>query len=120
MNVNDLKTPADFYAFFDKIPENKWAIGSYVAHDDPESCCARGHLGERSDIGYYPTTPATTLTYLLSRLSPDSSFIVMVNDGRHHHYRQRTPKQRILAALQDLIDLEKKGVGNVGHTLYAG
>lgn len=92
---------AYFIAKFEAIPEEQWAEGDYEVSNKR---CALGHCGaptttaeadalvrlfkpgfEGGKYSYYSTTPV-----------PD------INDGTNKHYPQPTPKQRILAALNDL------------------
>lgn len=76
---------------FEAIPENRWIIGSFCS---PEGKCALGHLGF-GDITTY-NMHIDTIRYLFSVAE-----IVEINDGSDRRYPQATPKQRILAAIED-------------------
>lgn len=82
-----------FIEKFKAIPEELWCVGKFQIE---ERCCALGHCEERKRI---ITEESKSLRIITKNLT---SFI---NDGVHGKYRQSTPKQRILAALEDI----KKG-----------
>lgn len=89
-----------FIEKFEAIPEDNWITGKYY---DPEiGCCALGWCGEKN---FEETVESNSLTNLLK------GWVAEINDGTLHgqHIKYRkftTPKQRILAALNDI----KKGV----------
>lgn len=76
-----------FIEKFSAIPEEQWCVLQLT--DEQGRHCVYGHCG--SD--YMPEGNA-----LGKILDFQTSFI---NDGEHSQYQQPTPKQRILAALED-------------------
>jgi len=92
--IETLTTAEHFWAFFSAIPEEKWCKGDYQIGIQ---YCALGHLGERHCT---PTAlPCSRLERILDVSAAD------INDGRHPGYQQPTPKQRILAALADKMEV---------------
>lgn len=94
-----------FLTKFGAIEEDQWCEGAY--EDGAGQHCALGLCGAKhSDIG--PTTfpeEARALDNLLKRelgISPS-----MLNDGHSIHFRQPTPKQRILAGLEEIKNQSK-------------
>lgn len=93
------------------IPEDRWAVGHFVAGD---ASCAQGHCGVRIDqwdnaaqeryfknIDMFPE--AASLIRLFQPNYYDTGVVVAkINNGAHPDYRQPTPKQRILAALYEI------------------
>lgn len=79
---------------FSKIPEDKWQMGGYH-NKDKTKFCAFGHCGIDEYSGWKSKSEADALLNILP-------IAVSVNDGEHEDYRQLTPKQRILAALNDI------------------
>lgn len=77
-----------FIKRFEKIPESKWCIKEYTVNDQH---CALGHLG--CVLGKTDTPLAKKLNRILAQETPE------INDGLHDDYQQPTPKERILAAL---------------------
>lgn len=92
-----------FIRFYTRIPNKRWTIGVFsnfvqIKGKWIKQCCALGHLhapGESLTI----SERTSTFCQLLADQGHD---IVMVNDGSDPKYQQPTPKQRILAALQDI------------------
>lgn len=83
--MSPLVTVADFIAFFEAIPEERWCVGT----DAPNGVtCALGHC------------PGFTWMTLGNLLCNDTEAI---NDGLHPAYQQPTPRARILAALRDKL-----------------
>lgn len=87
-----MKTAKEFYDFFSAIPEEKWTIGTFLSEDG--RCCAMGHLGCSRDN---TTAPGMALENIFQATG---RFVTEVNDW---FYPRETPKQRILAALEDAI-----------------
>lgn len=84
-----------FFAKFEAIPEEKWCTEAFARG---VACCAQGHCGMRRGL---PQTPPEAKA--LRDLLFDGTYnVVDVNDGHHPHYKQSTPKKRILAALRSL------------------
>lgn len=80
-----------FIRKFEAIPEEKWCTNQF--HNGNQSC-ALGHCGLNNGGDW--TDEASVLWYTIL---PDG--VTKINDGDHSEYAQDTPKQRILAALQD-------------------
>lgn len=94
---------------FEPIPESLWCEHTLISPDE-KRCCALGHIRCQPDLqGRY---------YLSSKEVPgfggllDAWYIVFqatninmtkVNDGLYSKYSQPTPKQRMVAFLQDVI-----------------
>lgn len=82
-----------FIRKFEAIPEDKWITGKWELNGNH---CALGHCGAiQSDVSL--TDEACALNELLTN-------VIAINDGRDQVYAQPTPKQRILAALNDIRD----------------
>lgn len=99
MNPSELRTAEDFKRFFEGIPDEKWCTQVYI--DDNGRCCAMGHLGPN-------TLRAQVVRDLFENILVTNA--ATVNDGDHPDFQQPTPKQRILAALDEIIAKEKKTV----------
>src|SRR5688572_23992979 len=85
-----------FIAKFEAIPDDQWAVGKF--EDGGGRKCAMGHCGK---INGFLDTPESAAVYSL--FIDELHFgVVSVNDGCIGEYPQHTPKQRILAALQDI------------------
>jgi hypothetical protein len=82
-----------FIAKFEAIPEDEWCVGHFISMDGTK--CALGHCGDEG-TGDSPEANA------LGCLFPYLGDVININDGRHSDYPQPTPKQRILAALNDI------------------
>jgi hypothetical protein len=95
-----MKPTYDKQYFIDKfaaIPEDRWITSFYADPDDDSRCCAFGHCGVRFLMsGPNDGEEAAALASLLQHRTAS------INDGQHESYQQPTPKQRILAALNDL------------------
>lgn len=80
-----------FIKKFEAIPEEMWTTGEF---DRGDGCkCALGHCGVNHFQG---TDEGKALHYLLNYYADE------INDGASERYQQDTPKQRILAALNDV------------------
>lgn len=91
--------------FIDKfraIPEEKWCVDEYGINGRH---CALGHCGYFVPAGsrFEVSTPEGSA---LIELLGDLGGITEINDGDCDAYPQPTPKQRILAALQDIENME--------------
>lgn len=81
-----------FIKKFEAIPEEKWTTGAF---EDECGCkCALGHCGY-TESGL-ESQEGIELTRLLKHRA------AAINDGGQPKYDQPTPKQRILAALNDV------------------
>lgn len=80
----------------------------YCHHD---KCCAFGHLGMRDALCIYDIPAARIFSKLQDKIAHKDygwQGWVDINDGSNKHYRQPTPKARILAALDQIITQEKE------------
>lgn len=95
---------------FESIPENNWIIGALS--DNRGRCCAQGHcminIGQHEgsawvDERFIPGTESHALVEVFGGKAKMGGFtIAIVNNGNHPDYQQSTPKQRVLAALDDI------------------
>ena len=94
-----------FIEKFEAIPEELWLFdGEFVDANNKACRCALGHCGARS--GYTGDTETTPESDALAKIlsSDKNSYydVASINDFPSIKYPQRTPKQRILAALRDV------------------
>lgn len=98
MSKPNLKTAADFIAFFEAIPARKWC--RFVLQDDHGRRCANGHLNSAEKGGGTGSWGQTTV--LVERLaSVLRRSVVPINNGDDSTYKQRSARDRVLAALHD-------------------
>lgn len=84
-------TLADFIAFYEAIPDERWYSGGWFSDPTDASCkCALGHLSADSDSHWR----------LVELTRPGN--VVQVNDGENPRYPQPTPKARVLEFLRDI------------------
>lgn len=81
-----------FIEKFEAIPESMWLVGDLGNHGGPR--CALGHTIHIDN--------STNETQALCMLFPGSCDVLNINNGSHPDYQQSRPKQRILAALNDI------------------
>jgi hypothetical protein len=81
-----------FIKKFEAIPEERWFKGSFHSPDLKQSC-ALGHCVNNDE--------EFEALHALTRHG-EGSEVALINDGKHPLYGQETPKQRILAALNDI------------------
>lgn len=105
-----------FIKKFEAIPKNQWTTAMFVNTKDG-SKCAGGHCGLSPSQNC--TEEAIALAKLLEPLKKtlingnpgydDVIFdnITTINDGQAKEYSQPTPKQRILAALNDVKKMQQ-------------
>lgn len=101
-----------FIKKFEAIPNDQWATCSYIT---PLACCALGHCGSTSD--YDDTDESAALKKIFSSMGLYS--IQYINDktnprdnkyavaGIEKYFIYPTPKQRILAALYDIKNIQQ-------------
>ncbi|MEK6884004.1 MAG: hypothetical protein AABY22_30520 [Nanoarchaeota archaeon] len=80
-----------FIEKFRQIPEDKWITKTY---SDGEAKCALGHCG----YGYHGKTTKMGKS-LLNLFYENKLAVVEINDGLTKKFLQKTPKTRIMAAL---------------------
>lgn len=102
-----------FIEKFEAIPEDKWCVGSL--HSNGRSC-ALGHCGMTADPEVEPfgimffnwSDEGMALTKLLDKLGLKpweiNDYMPFMKDA--YRYIQKTPKQRILAALNDVKKMQ--------------
>lgn len=74
------------------IPEDKWTIKYHI--DDKGRRCFYGHLNEIN----------LNLSKKIREIGNNINLkFTSVNDGDDKKYQQNTPKQRVIAALNDLL-----------------
>jgi hypothetical protein len=103
-----------FIGKFSAIPEGRWTTGDFKKGN---RFCANGHCGITADNYLNPNEEAKALAELFKLTSIkrkvseyDSdifNYTVVINDGLVFEYNQNHPKQRILAALQDVKKLQE-------------
>lgn len=93
-----------FIELFTPIPEEMWCTEKFM--DDHGRCCAEGHCGSTNNN----TSELGTKLCLLFFYCNETLW--QVNDGTDSRYQQPTPKQRVLAALNDIKNKLKKDLGN--------
>ena len=129
-NVNKLKT---LISFCEEIPKDKWISGAYELNG---SHCFLGHCGMRNGVSssekereIFNHIRSLTAS-LLHMISFDNNLaffnsnwinkeafndminnksgtpIISINDGSIKEYPQDNPKDRVLAALNDLLNIE--------------
>lgn len=82
-----------FIKKFEAIPEEMWLAGGLG--DNGGRRCALGHC-HADALSSKATKESSLLMVLLKFRAPE------INDGEDERYQQPTPKQRILAALNDV------------------
>lgn len=81
---------------FENILDDKWTISTYK--DKEDRCCALGHCGEFNSK--LPTKESIALDKIFQKSC--GLRVSLVNDGECPKYLQKSPRQRILAALYDI------------------
>jgi hypothetical protein len=82
---------------FEAIPKELWnADGSYVNKDNPECKCALGHCV------FTDYSIGTRLEEGKALIAMIENCVTDINDGDDDRYQQPPPKQRVLAALNDV------------------
>lgn len=88
-----------FIRFYEAIPEDKWT--AHRLHDGDRSC-AMGHLCKLLDgMQHCPIDAINSLFVLHLGSVPPA-----INDDRVGEFNQPTPKQRILAALHKIREMQ--------------
>ena len=94
---NDYDYDYDYFINkFNNIPDDQWTTDRFT--NEAGQHCAYGHCGaNRLGAGVFDTEEASAL-YKLD-IKHDLGF---VNDGKHKHYQQPTPRERVVAYLTNL------------------
>jgi len=82
------------------IPEEQWITGGYTNHSS--GCCAKGHLCRLLSDDPSDYSRRNCASQLHNELC--SIPLSMVNDGGDWGYQQATPKARVIAYLNDIIN----------------
>jgi hypothetical protein len=110
MTLEERRHKAKFFIKkFESIDEDKWCAGT--RDNGLGQRCALGHANpsaDRAEVMYGDTDE----TRAVGELFDSSGFAIIgqvkvaeINNGFDPRYQQPTPKQRILAALRDLLAL---------------
>lgn len=120
-----------FIKKFEAIPENLWLSFDQGNWGGP--CCALGHCRASSDNVSGDSTPegealqdlfyknglrVRNALFEMQYITPGGQFpaVAFINNGLVLEYAQRTPKQRILAALYDIKAMQSKDIDTGGKT----
>lgn len=87
-----------FIKFYEEIPEDEWTTGVYHTKDGKKHC-ALGHCDTYTDS---PVSSRKAFDLNQITTGVHRPFVPFVNDGHDPRYKQETPKQRILAYLNDI------------------
>ena len=103
-----------FIGKFSAIPDKLWHTGNF---EFMGKSCAAGHCGVRDGAKLNDEVSALIGMFSELKLTPRNGYsfygkplfdtVAVINDGHTAEYQQETPKQRILAALQDVKAMEK-------------
>lgn len=123
-----------FIKKFEAIPENKWAVRSFIVRKKRTfrkplvQCCAQGWCNingsnvERIVIGDDTTNKEALALYaLFPPLRNGLQWrlpIGEINNGEDMRYQQPTPKQRVLAALYDIKNMQQPPTESIEKTVY--
>lgn len=105
-----LQTKQDFIAFFEAIPDERWITGSVGCPEDPFApCCAGGHCLRNDGMRTWDKDNGSLGNLHALVLGHYHLYPQWINDGStlggaNSLFPQKTPKERILAALRDLPD----------------
>lgn len=115
-----------FIKKFEAIPEDSWCTGQFVDHFSGQRC-AQGHclmnyknneaIDDRLDawcrLNFKVLHPDvdTEIYHFLELFESANINVADVNNGNHFCFTQPTPKQRILAALYDIKNLQDIDTG---------
>ena len=97
--VEEIRSLTDLIAFYEAIPEEKWTTDYYI---DENNCrCAIGHL--RPDVVFSDDLDFEKEEKWISKITGEHvGHLVSANDRINPKYPQLSPKQRVLACLNDL------------------
>lgn len=107
-----MKTLIELRNFFAAIPDKRWCIRFF--HQDDRSC-ANGHL-----MSYYKINNSMLIPYPEGLPLDETGYtqvLASINNGTHPSYTQLTPKQRVLAYIDDLIKKQKRNESRICHVL---
>lgn len=87
----------------EQVPEEQWGVGMFEWQG---KCCMFGHWNTKSgrDAAYFGQECRCFMDKINSFLGYSSGNMgFRVNDGELKNYPQSTPKQRVMALLDDMI-----------------
>lgn len=94
--------------FYREIPDNEWGTRRLISQDGT-ACCAMGHLQAVKQHGiFFERIPipnsfrSVRIKALQSIMALTATSIAAINDGENMRYQQPTPRERIIAFLQDV------------------
>jgi hypothetical protein len=88
---------------FSAIPDDRWCVGPYA--DGEGRFCARGHCGATKLGVYNDEDRALVKLFWFSKDAEGKSLYLSVSevsDGGDKRYKQATPRERILTALDHI------------------
>ncbi len=94
-------------AYLASKPAKTWTTG--IRHDSKGRCCVLGHLENLIDVPQfaldtYDSSPVLAPFEKLTARYPRAGFgLAEINNGDDPCYQQKTPRARVLAAIDDLI-----------------
>lgn len=88
-----------FIKKFETIPEEEWFVGDYTNPVNSKQRCVFGHCGCNKKGMFMPNDETNALV----NLTDYKEKLTLINDGKIDKYLQPTPKQRVLACLNDLL-----------------
>lgn len=102
--MKDIEVIEEVLELITPIPEENWCIYHYTNNTD--KCCMYGHIQriKRFNGDYdFNNFEDVELSDKIRNVGLRHGIrFVDVNDGDHPKYQQETPKQRVVAALNDL------------------
>lgn len=85
---------------FEAIPEDQWNVGDFY-NEERTKFCAAGFCGEDK----FNRTEESSSLYIVFAYTGLGD-VGEINDGRSELFQQPTPKQRILAALYQIKEMQ--------------
>lgn len=100
------KYMVDYYIKkFKAIPAKHYTTSNFTSPLDPKKHCALGHCGVTCFYDAYNTPEAVNLRDLFKIIRAS---VISVNDGESAAFTQKSPKARILAALNQIKKIQVK------------
>lgn len=118
--MKNLTLAQEAYKLLNPIPADQWITGSFS--DKVGKCCAMGHysrlasnnpsdysiyncMGLNDPMGFYSDhLREKSKDFLRNKGLDDLGDIANVNNDPSFHYPQKTPKERTLALLRDMVE----------------
>lgn len=103
--MNKIELAKKALGILSKIPENKWITEKY---GNGTGCCAIGHYHRIVEGLKYKDIPNLNVIGINEEAGNlncmASPSLASINDGTNLNYKQPTPKQRVIAFLNDVIN----------------